>query len=145
MNDDFEFDAPESTTGGPPEVEIPLEASTVCVQFVTRSNRPSLAIGLRFTVDDKPVYTQQFKRPITLPSDRCAEVRLMQVMGFPANDGKQSNQLSGNIGCQSICACPGCGQQQKFFGNWNVLLYDMFCKGKIEAGRQSKRNLSELV
>ena len=46
VNDDFEFDAPESTSGGPLEVEIPLEASTVCVQFVTRSNRQSLAIGL---------------------------------------------------------------------------------------------------
>ena len=141
VNDDFEFDAPESTTGGPPEVEIPLEASTVGVQFVTRSNSPSLAIGFQITVNNKPVHTRRFRRPITLSSDCCAEIRLMQVMGFPANDTKQSTQLSGNIGCQSLCACPACGQQRKDFGNWNVLLYEMYRKGEIEAGRSGAPNL----
>ena len=56
-------------------------------------------------------------------------------MGFPANDGKQSNQLSGNLGCQSLCPCPGCGQPRKALGNWNVKLWEMYRKTKQEAGR----------
>jgi len=56
-------------------------------------------------------------------------------MGFPANDGKQSNQLSGNLGCQNLVPCPRCGQQRKHLGNWNVQLWEMYRKTEQEAER----------
>ncbi|EJK72935.1 hypothetical protein THAOC_05483, partial [Thalassiosira oceanica] len=117
MSDDFQFDLPQSTSGGPPEVEIALTQGAI--EFKPVMSGESSATGLQFIVDEKPVYTQRFRQPIDLSSDSKPKIRCEQVMGFNACDGKQVNQQSGNLGCQSICACTACMQQRINFGNWN--------------------------
>ena len=66
---------------------------------------------------------------------RDARVHIQQVMGFPAHDGKQYSQLSGNIGCSSLFPCPGCGRERKDFDLYNVILWKRYRDREVQAGR----------
>ena len=106
----FQFNPPESSNGGPPEVSIPLDAVSVDFKFITKAGDRSIAVGLQFLVGGTPVHSLRFRKPITLSTGCDVKVLIQQVMGFGSNDGKQGNQVMGGIGCQSKYCCPGCGQ-----------------------------------
>ena len=111
---------------GPPEVEIPLDEDTLQYRFVGDMNKEddeTLVVGIQFLVGGNVKHSQRFRRPLRLSGMNHdvtrISVMMLQVIGIPANDGKQQNILLGDISNSGICACPSCTCMRVNFGKWS--------------------------
>ena len=114
---------------GPPEVEIPLDEDTLQYRFVGDMNEEgdeTLVVGVQFLVGGSVKHGQRFRRPLKLAGMEQMDhdvsrisVMMLQVIGVPANDGKQQNILLGDISNSGICACPSCRCMRVDFGKWS--------------------------
>ena len=124
------FNDDHAPTGVPSEVQIPLEVEKICAQLVVKAGDASTGLGVQFLVDDRPVHTQPMRAPLKLKDGSINGVKtvLQQVLGFPANDGKQTGLLSGISTCSCLCVCTGCTVERENFGNMSECLWKLWMK-----------------
>ena len=69
----------------------------------------------------------------------------VQVIGFPANDGKQQLIILGDISNAGICGCASCDCQREHFGVWSDLLWSHYQKrmGAPDLERKAPKNWEE--
>jgi hypothetical protein len=89
----------DASAGGPPEVNIPLDVQNLFVRFVKSKGDDSVAVGFQLLIGHDVIHTQQFRTPMLLVDVQHSDISttITQVVGFPANDGKQQHFISGNI------------------------------------------------
>ena len=123
---------------GPPDVEVP-HGKTLQYRFVCDIHDDMddelVVVGVQFLVDGDVKHSQKYRRPMKLSGmDQVDEIRVVswQVIGIPANDGKQTNILFGSISVAGLCACPSCMCLRENFGKWPKLLLER-CETKYGA------------
>ena len=101
-------------------VDVPLDESKIDICLVRKDDDENIAVGIQFIVRGEIKHTHCFRTPFRLEGhaidDVCVECK--QVVGYPANDGKQQLILAGIISNSCICACPTCTCQRGNFGVW---------------------------
>ena len=82
------------------------------------------------------VHTQRFRSPLDLTGMIMSDVTLQmqQVIGIPANDGKQQLILAGIPGCGCTGACPNCTSQRVKWNNPSERLWKIMVERKLETG-----------
>ena len=131
---------------GPPAVEIPVGKSLTyrfVVKHVEEEDDAMLVVGVQFVVDGRVALTQKFRRPLKLVATDAGLIRVAawQVIGFPANDGKQTCILVGNISNSGICACPSCMCQRHNFGLWPERLKELYEQRHGEVAAATRKSM----
>ena len=117
----------DASAGGPPEINIPLDVQNLFVRFVKSKGDDSVAVGFQLLIGHDVIHTQQFRTPMLLVDVQHSDISttITQVVGFPANDGKQQHIISGNIHCAGICLCTSCTCQREYGGIMSSRLWGL--------------------
>jgi len=110
---DIEFDDKVSASGGPPEIDMPVDLQSMLVRLVTSKDNEKIVVGVELKIGGDVKLRQKLREPLKLPDNLDTSVNgdiklsLQQVIGIPANDGKQQNIIAGicSNSCLSPCAC----------------------------------------
>ena len=119
VESDVAFDKDVSAHRGPPEVFIPIVENRIDVCIVTGKYNELAGVGVQFVFHGEVVPTQKFRSTLDLNGRGISTIKLtmQQVMGTPANNGKQQLVLEG-IPCPTcIFACPSCMCDRE---SWNA-------------------------
>ena len=122
---DVAFDEDVSANRGPREFCIPIDKNRIAVRIVTGKDNELDGIGVQFVLHDEVVLTQKFRSKMDLKGRGISTIKLtmQQVMGAPANDGKQQLVLVGIPGPTCICECPACTLKRE---NWDTPIKRMW-------------------
>ena len=120
-------DSSSTPSRGPPEILIPLVAVKVGINIVVGKEDRSNVVGVQFVVGSEVVHTQRFRSPLKLNKDKVSDITLeiQQVIGIPANDGKQQNILAGISNNSTLCPCPACTREKSGFGKLSQRMWKL--------------------
>ena len=116
---DVSFDVqPRNEAGLPPKVKIATSQNQIKLRFVHSMDDSELIIGYQVYSSGVNVSTLRFNDPLHLRGKKISDINVasQQVIGFPANDGKQVLILTGQCYSSVLCSCPCCMREKKHKG-----------------------------
>ena len=100
---------PDKEKGLPPKVALPVDQNDITLQLILESKETKHVISGFIILSEEGTSTAcRFNNPIELDKgDGLSDVHVTveQISGYPANDGKQINILTGQCSCRCKCPC----------------------------------------